>query len=133
MLMGVDGQWPACGIVCLGLRARAQTRIDDERLVDDVTASLRALMSLSKHLRRQRIERGALALASPEVKFDLKDGDAHDAMDMGMYQVCKPEQLCNWVRVEMSLVLRLLCQVCKPSARCAAQLGACCGGVVRGV
>lgn len=31
--------------------------------------------------------RGALQLASPEVKFDLADDDTHDPIDVGVYQV----------------------------------------------
>ena len=37
-------------------------------------------------LRQRRIDRGALTLASPEVKFKL-DTDTQDPMDVGMYQV----------------------------------------------
>ncbi len=37
-------------------------------------------------LRRQRTERGALQLASPEVKFEI-DTETHDPLDVGMYQV----------------------------------------------
>ncbi len=37
-------------------------------------------------LRRRRIERGALQLASPEVKFTI-DTDTQDPLDVGMYQV----------------------------------------------
>ena len=37
-------------------------------------------------LRRQRTERGALQLASPEVRFEI-DTETHDPLDVGMYQV----------------------------------------------
>jgi exosome complex exonuclease DIS3/RRP44 len=37
-------------------------------------------------LRRQRAERGALQLASPEVKFTI-DTETQDPLDVGMYQV----------------------------------------------
>lgn len=37
-------------------------------------------------LRQQRAERGALQLASPEVKFTI-DTETHDPLDVGMYQV----------------------------------------------
>lgn len=66
--------------------AEAQARIDDERLVDDITLSLRRLNTLAKVLRRRRAERGALQLASPEVKFEI-DTETHDPLDVGMYQV----------------------------------------------
>ncbi len=38
-------------------------------------------------LRAKRAERGALQLASPEVKFEI-DTETHDPLDVGMYQVC---------------------------------------------
>uniref|UniRef100_A0A383VI63 Uncharacterized protein n=1 Tax=Tetradesmus obliquus TaxID=3088 RepID=A0A383VI63_TETOB len=65
--------------------AEAQTRIDDERLHDEVTLGLRTLMSLSKQLRAKRFEAGALSLASPEVKFKI-DTETHNPLDVGMYQ-----------------------------------------------
>ena len=66
--------------------AEAQTRIDDERLTDDVSAGLRELNRIAKILRRRRAERGALSLASPEVRFEI-DTETHDPTDVGMYQV----------------------------------------------
>jgi len=66
--------------------AEAQTRIDDERLTDDVSAGLRELNRIAKILRQRRAERGALSLASPEVRFEI-DTETHDPTDVGMYQV----------------------------------------------
>ena len=43
-------------------------------------------MPLRGLLRAQRAERGALQLASPEVKFEI-DTETHDPLDVGMYQV----------------------------------------------
>lgn len=68
--------------------AEAQARIDDPALSDELTAGLRTLMSLSKHLRARRYEAGALQLASPEVKFQFDSERTTDPMDVGMYQVC---------------------------------------------
>lgn len=48
---------------------------------------LRALNSLAKKLRARRVAAGALQLASPEVKFELGDDEAHDPIDVGVYQV----------------------------------------------
>jgi hypothetical protein len=48
---------------------------------------LRRLNSLAKKLRAGRVARGALQLASPEVKFELGDDEAHDPIDVGVYQV----------------------------------------------
>lgn len=65
----------------------AQARIDDQRLHDEVTVSLRAMNRVAKIMRQRRMERGALQLASPEVKFEI-DRETLDPLDVGMYQVC---------------------------------------------
>eukprot|EP00249_Psilotum_nudum_P021681 c28202_g1_i1 orf=199-3033(+) len=64
----------------------AQARMDDSRLADPLTADLRNMNSLAKIMRQRRIDRGALTLASPEVKFEI-DTETHDPLDIGMYQV----------------------------------------------
>jgi hypothetical protein len=51
------------------------------------SSGLRRLNSLAKKLRAGRVARGALQLASPEVKFELGDDEAHDPIDVGVYQV----------------------------------------------
>jgi exosome complex exonuclease DIS3/RRP44 len=63
-----------------------QTRMDDARLTDETTLACRRMNALAKILRRRRTERGALTLASAEVKFKI-DTETHDPMDVGMYQV----------------------------------------------
>lgn len=70
--------------------AEAQSRIDDERLQDEISVNLRRMNAIARVLRRQRTERGALQLASPEVKFEI-DTETHDPLDVGMYQVRAPE------------------------------------------
>ena len=67
--------------------AEAQTRIDDERLTDDVSVGLRQLNKIARVLRQRRTQNGALSLASPEVRFEI-DTETHDPTDVGMYQVC---------------------------------------------
>ena len=64
----------------------AQSRIDDTRLQDGLSSSLRQLNQVAKVLRQRRSDRGALSLASPEVKFQI-DTETHDPLDVGMYQV----------------------------------------------
>lgn len=64
----------------------AQTKIDDTRLQDELSCNLRRLNEVAKVLRRRRTERGALTLASAEVKFEI-DTETHDPLDVGMYQV----------------------------------------------
>lgn len=72
--------------------AEAQTRIDDTRLHDEVSTSLRQLNSLAKQLRRGRQDAGALSLASPEVRFEI-DTETHDPLDVGVYQVREANQM----------------------------------------
>ncbi|GFU03397.1 exosome complex exonuclease RRP44 [Nephila pilipes] len=61
--------------------AEAQLRIDDKSLNDDITISLRLLNNLAKLLKKQRIENGALSLASTEVRFAM-DTETHDPIDV---------------------------------------------------
>lgn len=72
--------------------AEAQARMEDARLTDEITTSLREMNRLAKLLRAQRAERGALSLASPEVKFEI-DTETHDPLDVGMYQVREANQM----------------------------------------
>lgn len=64
----------------------AQSKIDDTRLQDELSRNLRRMNEFAKILRRRRTDRGALSLASPEVKFQI-DTETHDPLDVGMYQV----------------------------------------------
>ena len=61
--------------------AEAQMRIDDATMVDPVTTSLRSLNDLAKKLKMSRISKGALTLASPEVRFEV-DSETHDPIDL---------------------------------------------------
>ncbi|KAJ1413344.1 Rrp44-like cold shock domain [Sesbania bispinosa] len=61
----------------------AQARMDDSRLMDPLTTNLRNMNSLAKKMRLRRIERGALTLASAEVKFQI-DTETHDPLDIGI-------------------------------------------------
>lgn len=70
----------------------AQARMDDSRLVDPLTTDLRNLNTLAKIMRHRRIERGALTLASAEVKFQI-DTETHDPLDIGMYQIREANQM----------------------------------------
>ncbi|CAJ1974555.1 unnamed protein product [Sphenostylis stenocarpa] len=70
----------------------AQARMDDSRLMDSITVDLRNMNSLAKKMRLRRIERGALTLASAEVKFQI-DTETHDPLDIGMYQIREANQL----------------------------------------
>ncbi|KAH9710525.1 exosome complex exonuclease RRP44 [Citrus sinensis] len=70
----------------------AQARMDDSRLMDPLTTDLRNMNSLAKKMRQRRIERGALTLASAEVKFQI-DTETHDPLDIGMYQIREANQM----------------------------------------
>ncbi|ESW09622.1 hypothetical protein PHAVU_009G142600 [Phaseolus vulgaris] len=70
----------------------AQARMDDSRLRDPITTDLRNMNSLAKKMRLRRIERGALTLASAEVKFQI-DTETHDPLDIGMYQIREANQM----------------------------------------
>uniref|UniRef100_A0A0E0K8A6 Uncharacterized protein n=1 Tax=Oryza punctata TaxID=4537 RepID=A0A0E0K8A6_ORYPU len=70
----------------------AQARMDDSRLVDPLTVDLRNLNSLAKIMRHRRCERGALTLASAEVKFEI-DSETHDPLDIGIYQIREANQM----------------------------------------
>jgi len=93
----------------------AQARIDDARLTDEITENLRVMNSLAKILRRRRTERGALSLASPEVKFEI-DTETHDPLDVGMYQVRETNQMVE----EMMLLAN-----CTVAERCLTNFPAC--------
>ncbi|XBW35779.1 hypothetical protein QEN19_001351 [Hanseniaspora menglaensis] len=59
----------------------AQLRIDDKSLNDELTLGMRNLLKLSKLLKQQRLDAGALNLASPEVKVHM-DSETADANDV---------------------------------------------------
>ncbi|XP_005070389.1 exosome complex exonuclease RRP44 isoform X1 [Mesocricetus auratus] len=61
--------------------AEAQMRIDSAAMKDDITTSLRGLNKLAKILKKGRIEKGALTLSSPEVRFHM-DSETHDPIDL---------------------------------------------------
>ena len=65
--------------------AEAQLRMDDPKMDDALTASLRTLNALAKKLKAARSASGALTLASPEVRFTL-DSETSDPTDVGVYE-----------------------------------------------
>ncbi len=58
---------------------QAQMRVDDKSASDDLTQSMRTLLSLSQKLREKRMEAGALNLSSPEVRIET-DSETSDAL-----------------------------------------------------
>nr|XP_020657498.1 exosome complex exonuclease RRP44 [Pogona vitticeps] len=61
--------------------AEAQMKIDSASMNDDITTSLRGLNKLAKILKKHRIDKGALTLSSPEVRFHM-DSETHDPIDL---------------------------------------------------
>ncbi|XP_072040262.1 exosome complex exonuclease RRP44-like [Amphiura filiformis] len=59
----------------------AQMKIDDKSQNDALSKSLRGLNKLAKILKQQRLDNGALVLASAEVRFDV-DSETHDPIDV---------------------------------------------------
>ncbi|KAL2454709.1 ribonuclease II family protein [Abeliophyllum distichum] len=66
--------------------------MDDSRLMDRLTRDLRHMNALAKIMRQRRIDRGAITLASAEVKFEI-DTETHDPLDIGMYQIREANQM----------------------------------------
>ncbi|KAI8071266.1 exosome complex exonuclease RRP44 [Gongronella butleri] len=64
----------------------AQNRMDDARMQDPVTKSVRRLNKYAKRFRAERMARGALTLASPEVRFQLEN-DSQDPVDVEMKEL----------------------------------------------
>ncbi|SCU99045.1 LADA_0H17194g1_1 [Lachancea dasiensis] len=60
---------------------QAQLRIDDVNKTDELTQGMRALLKLSIKLKQQRLDAGALNLASPEVKVHM-DSETSDPSEV---------------------------------------------------
>ena len=65
--------------------AAAQSMIDDASDKSELTASIRNLNVLAKRIRLARAQRGALELASQEVRFEL-DNETKDPTAVALYQ-----------------------------------------------
>ena len=59
--------------------------IDNPEDTSELTESLRRLLKIATVLRNKRNEKGALTLASPEIKFKL-DADRENPTDVSEYQ-----------------------------------------------
>ncbi|XP_060606193.1 exosome complex exonuclease RRP44-like [Ruditapes philippinarum] len=64
----------------------AQMIIDDPARNDDIAKSLRGLNKLAKILKQKRTDKGALTLASPEIRFNI-DSETHDPIDVQAKQL----------------------------------------------
>ncbi|XP_052231000.1 exosome complex exonuclease RRP44-like isoform X2 [Dreissena polymorpha] len=64
----------------------AQMIIDDPKRNDEIARSLRGLNRLAKIMKQRRIDKGALTLASPEIRFHI-DSETHDPIDVQAKQL----------------------------------------------
>ncbi|EGX90599.1 mitotic control protein dis3 [Cordyceps militaris CM01] len=60
---------------------QAQLRIDDAAQQDELTQGMRALLALSRRLKKKRMDAGALSLSSPEVKVQM-ESETSDPIDV---------------------------------------------------
>ena len=60
---------------------QAQLRIDDASQKDELTSGMRILLTLSKKLKKKRMDAGALNLASPEVRIQT-ESETSDPVDV---------------------------------------------------
>jgi exosome complex exonuclease DIS3/RRP44 len=82
--------------------AKAQAIIDDASDASPLAQDLRLMLSITQKLRAKRVERGALSLASPEVRFEL-DSETHDPINVSMYE----HKLTNGMVEEMMLLANM--------------------------
>ena len=64
----------------------AQDVIDNKSVKDEVALSLRGLMKMAKKLKQIRLEKGALQLASTQVKFKFEE-ETHNPTDVTYYDL----------------------------------------------
>jgi exosome complex exonuclease DIS3/RRP44 len=95
--------------------AEAQARLDDARAADDVSVGLKALAALARRLRAARAARGALQLASPEVRFEI-DRETHDPLDVGMYTVREANQMVEEFMLLANCAVAEVCLRAFPAA-----------------
>ena len=85
--------------------SEAQMKIDDARDQSALAKGLRTLNDLAKIMKQRRLEKGALLLASAEVRFSM-EGDDKDPVDVelkqaydtnSMVEVCAVQASCHAV------------------------------------
>ncbi|KAI3651168.1 hypothetical protein MP228_004649 [Amoeboaphelidium protococcarum] len=64
----------------------AQRRVDDSKMQDELTQSIRQLNRFAKLFKQKRQEAGSLTLSSPEVRFQL-ERDTQDPVDVEMKEL----------------------------------------------
>lgn len=71
---------------------QAQLKIDDTSQQDDLTKGMRTLLTLSKKLKKKRMDAGALSLSSPEVKVEM-ESETSDPIDVKTKQLLDTNSL----------------------------------------
>lgn len=71
---------------------QAQIFIDNPNINDSVAQSLRQLNKLAKLLNKKRMEKGALVLASPEIRFQI-DGETQETLGVVSKQLLETNSL----------------------------------------
>ena len=79
--------------------SEAQMKIDDTRDQSALAKGLRTLNALAKILKQRRLEKGALLLASAEVRFSM-EGDDKDPVDVELKQAYDTNSMVE-VRADM--------------------------------
>ncbi|KAK9499175.1 hypothetical protein O3M35_003675 [Rhynocoris fuscipes] len=72
--------------------AEAQAIIDDNSNQSDIALSLRGLNKLAKILKKGRLEKGALVLASPEIRFHV-DSETHEPLEVQTKQLLETNSM----------------------------------------
>jgi exosome complex exonuclease DIS3/RRP44 len=89
---------------------QAQARLDDVNANDAVSTGIKTLNKLAKRMRVKRMERGALVLASPEVKFSTEK-DSSDPVDVEMKELKETNALVEEFMLLANIsVARRICQ-----------------------
>ena len=91
--------------------AAAQHRIEDQKDTSPLTISIRNLNLLAKRIRQSRMSRGALELASQEVRFEL-DNETRDPTDVVVYKSLDTNKLVEefMVLANQSVARQILSQ-----------------------
>ncbi|KAI9739011.1 MAG: exosome catalytic subunit dis3 [Claussenomyces sp. TS43310] len=71
---------------------QAQIRIDDASQQDELTKGMRTLLMISKKLRQNRMDAGALSLSSPEIRVEM-ESETSDPIDVQTKQLLDTNSL----------------------------------------
>lgn len=84
-----------------------QKNPNDSDLTNEIKASVKLLNKLARILRQQRIDTGALTLASPEVRFKL-DAETQNPTDVSMYALKEANALVEEFMLLANITVRFV-------------------------